>query len=175
QAFASGRVERERLQGAGELVGGAGGEFDTVGDVDDLEQGVGADRCRGLGGGASVHPGAALLDDAAGMAAGPGQTGGEQGDVEAVAVHRSAGTGAGAGWVRSRPVQALSPLCSRSRASTARSTRGSSCSPWTAMSPSSQMALTAPQRARSPSTTGSGNGAAIRERSGRMTVGRRTG
>src|SRR5699024_11542981 len=79
--------------------------------------------CRGLGGGASVHPGAALLDDAAGMAAGPGQTGGEQGDVEAVAVHRSAGTGAGAGWVRSRPVQALSPLCSRSRASTARSTR----------------------------------------------------
>src|SRR5699024_7583764 len=161
QAQAPGRVQRERLQGAGELVGGAGGELDAVGDVDDLEHGIGADRGRGLDGGPPVHPGAALLDDAPGVAARPGETGGEQSDVEAVAAHCSAGTGAGAGRACSRPVQALSALCSRSRASTARSTRGSSCSPWTAMSPSSQVALTAPQRARSPSTTGSGNGAAI--------------
>src|SRR5699024_7475709 len=180
EAEQSGGVEPQRVEGAGELVCGAGGELDPVGHVDDREAGAGRDRGGGLGDRAAVRAGAPLLDDAPGVAAGPGEAGGEQRDVETVPAHRVAEGGVSTcssapSASRNRPVQAVSALWLVSRASTARSTRGSSASPCTVMSPSLHAALTAPQRARSPVTTGSGNGAAISARSGRMNVGRLTG
>src|SRR5690625_5699668 len=106
------------------------------GDVDD-----GQARTCGHGGGGSgdaevVHAGPPLLDDAAGVGAGPGQSGGRKGHIEPLRAHEGrAACFAAAPASRSWPAPAASARWAASRASTARSTRGSCAGPLMVMSP----------------------------------------
>src|SRR5699024_12489219 len=124
-----------------------GGVLDAVGHVDDGQARPVGDRGGGLVGSAPVDPRASLLDDAPGGGVGPGEAGGEQRDVEPVPAHRAAaaaGRAVAPSRLSRRPCQACSGWVARSSASTARSTRGSSASPWTtAMSSPSRRTETA--------------------------------